>query len=333
MTALDTDAELLHGSRRPPTEPQELPFLSIIVPVKNDARRLAVCLRSLRLQDYPTERYEVIVVDNGSSDGSGRVAAEAGANVLEHPQLAVGALRNRGVAAARGTVLAFVDADHELPRDWLHAGQNVLLSDSGIHAAGAPCLAPPQGTWVQRYWQMHRLKAGDRRLVDWLGAGNLFVRREAFEQAGGFREDLIAAEDVDLCLRLKRQGVIASDPGIRNVHHGEPQTLVEFFRKEYWRGSSGVRAFVKQGFPLRELPSLLFPAYFVVAVAALLVALIAAWQISWGPAMVAAAAIMLPGLALAMVTSWRNKNAVAVLPLSLLYTTYGLARAAALFKR
>lgn len=333
MTAVDVETALVRGSRRQPTTPNELPFISIVIPVKNDARRLAVCLSSLKQQDYPPDRYEVIVVDNGSHDGSGKVAAEAGATVLEHPQLAVGALRNRGVAAARGSVLAFVDADHELPRDWLHAGQNVLHSDPSIHAAGAPCLAPPQGTWVQRYWQAHRLKAQERRLVDWLGAGNMFVRREAFEQAGGFREDLVAAEDVDLCLRLKRQGAIASDPGVRNVHHGEPRTLVEFFRKEYWRGSSGVRAFIKQGFPLRELPSLLFPAYYGAAATALIVSVLLAWRGSWWPAIVAALAIMLPGLALALVTSWRNGSVRAVLPLSLLYVTYGLARAAALFKR
>jgi glycosyltransferase involved in cell wall biosynthesis len=313
--------------------PVERPFISIVIPVKNDAQRLAVCLGSLKQQDYPTDRFEVIVVDNGSSDGSAKVAAESGAKVLVNPGLKVGALRNRGVAASRGSILAFVDADHELPRNWLPAGENVLLAEANIHAAGAPCVAPPRGTWVQRCWQLHRLKTKDRQRVDWLGAGNLFVRREAFDQAGGFREDLVAAEDVDLCLRLRRQGAIISEASIRNIHHGEPRTLAEFFRKEYWRGSSGIRAFVKQGFPLRELPSLLFPAYYAVSVAALLVTLLAAWRISLTPAMLVLAAIWLPGLMLAVLTSWRSKSARALLPLSLLYITYGLARAAALFKR
>ncbi len=332
MTALEVDTALLHRSCRDEEKPQDRPFVSVIIPVRNDARRLAVCLDSLSRQDYPLDRCEVIVVDNGSSDASAEIAAESKAIVLVHPQLRVGALRNRGVAAARGSVLAFVDADHELPRDWLNRGIDVLLCDETYHAAGAPCVAPPQGTWAQRFWQLHRLKAAERREVDWLGAGNLFVRREAFERVGGFQEDLVAAEDVDLCLRLKRHGAVVSDSCIRNIHHGEPRTLLDFFRKEYWRGSSGLRAFVKQGCPVRELPSLLFPLYYLVAAVALVVAMFF-WQRTLQPSMIAGIAIILPGLVLALVTSCRNKNIRAVLPLSLLYITYGCARAAALFKR
>src|SRR6476659_7874443 len=102
------------------------PFVSVVIPVRNDARRLAVCLESLSKQDYPRGCYEVIVVDNGAIDDSRRIAAEAGAKVLCFPNLRVGALRNRGVAEARGEILAFVDSDHEVPRCWLHNGASEL---------------------------------------------------------------------------------------------------------------------------------------------------------------------------------------------------------------
>lgn len=310
------------------------PLVSIVIPVKNDARRLSVCLKSLTAQTYPDDRFEMIVVDNGSVDDSASAAIALGARVVSEPNRRVGGLRNLGVQQARGDVLAFVDADHELPDDWLANGVAAIRSPESPSAAGAPCLAPHSGTWVQIYWEKHRLRAQDRRLVDWLGAGNMFVQREAFDRAGGFREDLVAAEDVDLCLRLQAQGgTILGDPAIRNIHHGEPSTLWQFCRKEYWRGSSGVKAFFLQGCPLRELPSLLFPAYHLAALAAFVAAIVfglLGGSLLWIP--VALALLMTPALLLAIHTGWRCRRIDAILPLAVLYLSYGLTRAAALFK-
>jgi GT2 family glycosyltransferase len=144
---------------------------------------------------------------------------------------------------------------------------------------------------------------------------------------------LVAAEDVDLCLRLARAGKILSDPQIVNVHHGEPATLRDFFRKERWRGSSGLRAFWLQGCPWREALTLLYPAYYLFAVLALVAAIgIGLWQRSPVTALVALAALVMPAFLLAAKTSWQCGSLKALLPLTALYITYGLARAAALFK-
>jgi glycosyltransferase involved in cell wall biosynthesis len=313
----------------------ELPFVSVIIPVRNDARRLAVCLRSLSEVDYAAHGFEVIVVDNGSHDDSVEVARAAGARVLSHPDLRVGALRNRGAQAARGEILALVDSDHEVPPGWLGAGVSELVADPSLNMVGSPCLAPPLGTWVQQVWQLHRLRNNERRRVDWLGAGNLFVRKHDFDRIGGFDETLVAAEDVDLCVRLKEaQGRIISDMRVANVHHGEPRTLWQFFRKELWRGSSGIRAFFAHGMPLHELPSLAFPIYHLLALT-LLVAAAAAVAVgtSWLWLVGATGLLVLPALLLGLKTSWQVRRPLAMPQLSILYFTYGVARAAALFKR
>jgi GT2 family glycosyltransferase len=199
---------------------------------------------------------------------------------------------------------------------------------------GSPCLAPPSGTWVQRGWEKHRLRRRYRHTARWLGAGNMFVRRSDFLAVGGFREDLVAAEDVDLCLRLADlPGQIVSDLGVANVHYGEPATLLRFFKKEFWRGSSGLRAFVAQGMPWAEMPTLLYPIYHLIAAAGLLAAL--AWSIVNAeplPVLSALLLLALPGLALATKTSWQLREWSAFGPLVALYVTYGLARAAALFR-
>ena len=312
----------------------ELPFVSVIIPVRNDARRLAVCLRSLSEVDYAADCFEVIVVDNGSRDDTVEVARAAGARVLSHPDLRVGALRNRGVQAARGEILALVDSDHEVPPGWLGAGVSELVADPSLNMVGSPCLAPPLGTWVQQVWQLHRLRNNERRRVDWLGAGNLFVRKHDFDRIGGFDETLVAAEDVDLCVRLKEaQGRIISDMRVANVHHGEPRTLWQFFRKELWRGSSGIRAFFAHGMPLHELPSLVFPIYHLLALMLLVAAVAAvAGGTSWLWMVGATGLFVLPALLLGLKTSWQVRQPLAMPQLSILYFTYGLARAAALFK-
>src|SRR4029453_171867 len=174
---------------------------------------------------YHTVEYESVVVDNGSSDVSVGVARAAGAKVLLHPGLRVGALRNRGVAVACGEILALVDSDHEVPPNWLRAGVGELTADEELSMVGSPCLAPPRGTWVQRVWELHRLRSVDRRAVDWLGAGNLFIRKHEFERIDGFDETLVAAEDVDLCVRLKGAcGRIVSHMRLGNIPPGHPPT-------------------------------------------------------------------------------------------------------------
>jgi glycosyltransferase involved in cell wall biosynthesis len=322
----------MHESAAIPKQNHQLPFISVVIPVRNDAARLAICLESLQAQDYPKDRYELIVVDNGSSDDSAEVAQSAGAKVLVHPQLRVGALRNRGVEISRGELLAFVDADHEVPPHWLSTAANLLLQQPEVHMIGSHYLAPLQGTWVQTAWEKHRLRDRSTKEVDWLGAGNMFVWRQDFLACQGFDEGLVAAEDVDLCYRVKRLGKIVSDLRVANIHHGEPISLNHFFWKEYWRGSSGVRAFIAQGMPLRDLPSLVWPAYHLMLSIVWIGLLIGSawWPVSW--AVIAWGFLVLPSLLLALKTSLLIREYQWMLALWVLYFVYGLSRALALFK-
>lgn len=323
------------AARGTPLSPSAFPLVSVVIPVRNDAKRLAVCLESLAKQNYPGSRYEVIVIDNGSTDQSCEVAKRAGATVAVFPGLRVGALRNRGVDLADGEILAFVDSDHEVPENWIKAAVEQLSVHADIVMIGSPCLAPSKGTWVQRIWELHRLRNRATREVAWLGAGNLFMRRSAFISLGGFDENLVAAEDVDLCVRVaKHSGQILSDMVVANVHYGEPATLWLFFKKEYWRGSSGIRAFFSHGMPLHELPSLIWPAYHLLALGAGLAAIVlTAVTLSPVYITIAAGVLVLPSLLLATSTALKVRRTTAIPALTILYFVYAISRAAALFKR
>ena len=191
--------------------------VSVIIPVKNDLSGIQRLVGSLRQQTVP---HELIVVDNGSTDGTLEFLESQGIRLLNGPGLTVGSLRNRGVEISTGIYIAFADSDHEVGPDWLEKGREVLDSNPDIVACGAHYLPPANGTWVQKSWAIHRLRNTDSKEVEWLASGNLFVRREKFLEIQGFNESLIAAEDVDLCHRLRvKGGKVFHDPGIASIHH------------------------------------------------------------------------------------------------------------------
>jgi GT2 family glycosyltransferase len=241
--------------------------VSFVIPVRNDARRLEGCLRSIAENRYPRELVDVIVVDNTSTDGSDAVARSAGATVLRLSS-GVAALRNAGAAAARGEILAFVDADHQLDAGWLATLARCMRQES-VAAAGAPYTAPPQGTWVQRRYDGLRERLAGRHEVDWLASGNMAVRRQVFESLGGFDEGLETCEDVDLCQRIRDSGgLIVGDEGLKSIHLGDPATLRGLFLGELWRGRDNLRASLRGPRDIRHLRSVLVPILYLIALLA-----------------------------------------------------------------
>ena len=235
------------------------PAVSFIIPVRNDAVRLERCLASIRRNPTAARLAEVIVVDNGSADASAVVANAAGARVLLRPGLSVAAMRNDAAASARGTFLAFVDADHEIDAGWLALAIDAMCPHD-VGAAGAPYHAPPNGTWVQCAYNGLRSRSSRPSAVDWLASGNLIVRREVFVALGGFDTTLETCEDVDFCRRLRARGCqVISDPRLRSVHFGDPATLAALFRSELWRGRDNLKASLRGRLTAREIPSLAIP--------------------------------------------------------------------------
>ena len=273
-------------------------MVSFIIPVRNDAHRLGRCLTSILSNTYSRELIEIIVVDNFSSDGSGRVARDHGAVVLHSATGSVAELRNRGARAALGTILAFADSDHELDVNWIETAVGIL-SERGIAAAGAPCVSEPCANWVQQHYDGLRDRPAARQDVTWLGSGNLAVARAPFQQIGGFNAHLTACEDVDLCNRLLRAGYrIVADPQLRSVHFGDPRTLKALFFGELWRGRDNLRVTFRGPKTLRHLRSALIPVAQLCLLGTAIVALFINW---WPLALIASLAAIAPAAARAAV--------------------------------
>ena len=250
------------------------PRVSFVSPVRNDADRLRRCLATIAANRDPADTIEVIVVDHRSTDGSAAVAGRAGARVVSCSASGVATLRNRGAFQATGSILAFVDADHELDPNWLATAARIF-QDPEIGAAGALYDAPPGGSWVQRTYATLRGRTVGCRDVDWLGSGNLAMRRHLFEQLGGFDTTLTTCEDVDLCARLRRLGYrLVGDEGLRTVHLGDPATLRALFFGELWRGQDNLRVSVRGPLSIRGLPSVIVPIVDLACLAAMVAGLV-----------------------------------------------------------
>jgi len=205
----------------------KLPFVSIIVPVFNEEKYLDNCLKSLKSQNY--KPYEIIVVDNGSTDNSFLIAKKYTPHVFVLKPANIPALRNYGVLHSKGTVIASIDADCIASPDWLSNGVK-LLNDKTL-IAGHSYLPPLDSTWVQRtLLSAKKLQEG---AVKWVPSGNMFFSRKTFDSVSGFNELFTRHSDTDFCYRVGR---VFSSSLLKVYHPGEPKTLFGFFKKEMRRG-------------------------------------------------------------------------------------------------
>jgi GT2 family glycosyltransferase len=308
------------------------PLVSFVIPVRNDEARLQRCLASITGNEYPRDLIEIIVVDNESTDGSAAAARAFGAVVIKSPGTSVAAHRNRGARAALGSIIAFADSDHEIDRRWIDNAVAVL-ADANVAATGAAYLTQPCANWVQQQDDGMRARPAKREDADWLGSGNLAVKRAAFERIGGFNASLTACEDVDLCNRLRLGGYrIVADPELRSVHFGDPKTLKALFFGELWRGRDNLRVTFSGPRTFRHLRSAIVPIADLCCLAGGAIALVSGHPVVaiaiWALALVPA------GIKAAMLTRRQLRGGVVGAAQTLaVVVVFDLARALALLAR
>ncbi len=252
-------------------------LITFVIPVRNDAQRLERCLMSITA-DAAATPHDILVIDNDSIDDSAEVARRHGASVLTMPG-SVSVLRNAGVAQSTAPLVAFVDADHQIALGWVTAALGAL-TEVDVAAAGAPYHAPEDGTWVQRTYD--GLRRHPRRVepAEWFGAGNLVVRRDAFDTIGGFDVTLESCEDVDLCARLRASGWrLLNVPAMRTVHYGDPPTLRRLFWSELWRGRDNLRVGLRAPWSIKNTLSMAIPLVELIAVPLALVGVLLWWPL------------------------------------------------------
>lgn len=233
--------------------------VAVVIPMFNESRHIGRTLTALReaAREAGLE-CQVIVVDNGSSDDSPRIARALGAQVLSLPGLSIGALRNRGAAACESEWLAFLDADIEVPDSWLKR-LLALHDEDRADIFALDCDTPHQAPWFAAAWQRRTLRAGALlQAQQWLPSPNLLMPRYWFDNVDGFNESLRSGEDKDFTLRLHEAGArlaVLRDPVV--LHWGYEVSWKEWLGKEMWRQGSHLQLLRSHGASLRLLR---FPA-------------------------------------------------------------------------
>lgn len=212
-----------------------LPAVCVIVPHYSDLANLSRCLDALERQAYPRDRFDVIVVDNGSPEGE-RAALDAirgRARLLIALESGAASARNAGVAASSAAILAFTDSDCTPEPGWLEAGVRALSQFSLVGGCVSVLVRDPERmTGVEAF---ERVFAFDNRsYVTTKGfsvTANLFCDRRLFEIVGGFRPGV--PEDLDWCRRVRAAGYRLGYEPKAIVGHPARQTWRELIAK--WR--------------------------------------------------------------------------------------------------
>ena len=204
------------------TRPTPAYRASVIVPVYNDAERLARCLGALEAQTYPRSAFEIIVVDNGSTDDLAQVVRRfPDVRLLSEPIPGSYAARNRGLAAASGAVIAFTDSDCVPDPDWLMNGITALLGDrecglvaGGIHVTFA---SPEHPTLSELYDSIFDFD--QERFVARSGFGctaNVLTHARVLRQVGLFDGAMRSVGDRDLGNRIAAAGyrLVFAEPAV-----------------------------------------------------------------------------------------------------------------------
>lgn len=201
------------------------PLASVVILTRNRAQSLAVALAAVRAQGYPN--YEIVVVDNGSGDLTAHVIAAYGARHVYVPSHhGIGYCRNRGVSAAKGDVIAFLDDDCVPAHGWLSHLVRRMVAEPQLGLLGG-CVINVGFDGAKT--NKGRTKLGpngylsfvaDPGQADFFGNMNLALRREAVGVVGNYDPFFYMMEEIDLATRMRRHSYrVAYEPAAMVEHH------------------------------------------------------------------------------------------------------------------
>ncbi|MGX9728685.1 MAG: glycosyltransferase [Candidatus Electronema sp. VV] len=218
-----------------------MPELSVIIPAWNAEKTLPLCLEALKRQTVARDRFEVIVVDDGSSDSTAEIARRCAARCHSQENQGPAAARNKGVSLAQGSLIFFTDADCVPDPTWLEEMAAPFARPDVAAVKGA--YRTEQTSLVARFAQLEfeeRFRMLARRdsidMVDTYSAG---FRKEIFEVLGGFDTRFPEAnnEDTEFSYRMAEAGhrmVFAPKAVVRHLNH--PDSVRRYFRLKFGRG-------------------------------------------------------------------------------------------------
>jgi len=216
---------------------------SIIVPAYNEAHSIEGCLKSLLNQTMPPESYEILVVDDGSTDDTAQRIKKYPVSYYFQPNEGAASARNFGVSCANGHIILFTDADCEVTTNWIEEmvkpfADREIIGVKGFYKTFQTGLI---ARFVQKEYEAKYRYLLKSKYIDFVDTYSAAYRREVFLKSGGFDTQFrtASAEDCDLSYQLSRQGykMVANPRAL--VYHRHPDSLKAYlktkFRNAFWR--------------------------------------------------------------------------------------------------
>lgn len=212
-----------------------LPFISIVIPVKNGEKLIGNCIRSLTNLNYPKDKYEIIVVDGLSTDNTVKVAQSYGAKIVHNYKQTVSPGRNVGFNASIGELIAFSDDDCVMDKNWLINSVKYFENEKKVGGIGGSTLTPVDesdfGKAVSFLFKLgikitgsvHKDKIKSIRVVKDIPGCNAIYRREILEKVMPINEYLLTGDDIELNFRIRKEGYrLLEVPDVFLWHYRRP---------------------------------------------------------------------------------------------------------------
>jgi glycosyltransferase involved in cell wall biosynthesis len=183
------------------------PKISVILAAYNEEKLLPRCLTYLQKQNYPKDDYEIIVVDNNSTDRTAVIGKEFGVRVVSYTEInGCGAARKYGSDVAKGEILAFTDPDCIVPEDWLTKIDKYLKETKAVCISG-PGMPDKETIWLKGIFGFYNwfyvVNHKFHKPIVW--GYNMAMLKEAYDAVGGFDKMLLSSDDWELAVRLQKK--------------------------------------------------------------------------------------------------------------------------------
>ena len=231
--------------------PSAFPTVSVIVPAHNAAPHLRECLISLRNLKYPADRFEVVVVDNNSTDETPAIARDVGFEPLACARPGPAAARNLGIRQTRGEIVVFIDSDAVADPDWLvHLMKP--FDDPNVGGVGgriAPCrriTGPEIHATIRGVLDQKQYAAGlPPYMLPFVATVNAAYRASILKELGGFDEEFTIGEDADLAWRAQWAGWELAYVEEARVRHYNRPDRASYLSQACQYGRGGAHLFAK----------------------------------------------------------------------------------------
>jgi len=218
------------------TSNMNIPFISVVVPALNSEKTIERCIISLLKQQYPKNKYEIIIVDNGSKDSTLDILRkfEKGIIILKEPRKGAYKARNMGLKHAKGKIIVFTDSDCIADRKWIfHISK--AFENKDLKLVGGAIKAFNTNNTLLKYCNeySHMQKSFLVSNVPSFAAANMAFNKKALKQPITFNESLERGADTEFCSRIiKNNNEICYEPKAL-VRHVYGTSLVELLKKQY----------------------------------------------------------------------------------------------------